>query len=177
MRRPLSYPLPPKIDLVWHDAILDTQYYEKLCQDLTKAAGWTKAHRFIHHDPQGANQDAKATQSRLERRECARALYRTTFDKETPWRYWQEYPPDDTKMQVFVKTSTGKTLTLDVTPVTTIHQLTHKIRDKDNIPTDQQRIIFCGETIVDHLFPDPFYVMERAYPKKNWTTNVGRMKP
>ncbi len=144
------------IDPVWHAAILDTRFYENLCNNALGHA--------LHHRPEGEFEDDKKQRETL-MTSMMEQLFKDSDSEENE---------DDDDVQVIdlnptsapvkakapcasekpfsvtIKSLDGKTYVVDsLTPKSTVLDLKKWHQSAAGIPVDQQRLIYCGKQLCD----------------------------
>lgn len=65
-------------------------------------------------------------------------------------------------MKLFVRTLTGKNIEIEIEGCDTVLNLKKKILDSEDIPVDQQRLIFAGKILEDEKILDDYSVNNEA---------------
>ena len=65
-------------------------------------------------------------------------------------------------MLIFVKSLTGKTITLEVKPTDFVKNVKAKIQDEEGIPWDQQKLIFQGRQLEDEKRLSEYYIQKES---------------
>ena len=65
-------------------------------------------------------------------------------------------------MQIFVKTLTGRTMTVNIEGANTVAELKEKIREHEGIPADQQRLVFAGKCLEDDRVLNDYNIQKES---------------
>ncbi len=124
----------PLMDHVWHQALLDTHFYDRLEGVLEMR---------LHHNPSLSDSDDVTSIARFQRVSEMRVRYKEAFGAD-PYEHSQSGG-----MQILVKAPFGRNIILDVDSWDTTEFVKQKIEDKEGIPSNLQRLTFGGRQLED----------------------------
>ena len=138
--------LPHELDAVWHEVVLNTREYAKICQ---RVRG-----QFVHHTTLSEMDDDVKRQSRVDKTVMA---YRKRFREEPPTHQgWEDEGEDKmfarptTITMLYIKKLSGQTTAITgLTAASTVLQIKEAYERQHGSPPDQQRLIFAGRSLDD----------------------------
>lgn len=132
--------LPPVLDAIWHECILNTRFYHALCLKLRGA--------FIHHT---TSSEYDSDIQRISRIDHTVINYRKRFREEPEYDVWEQTEfMIHGEYEIFVKNLSGATLTFRPSLDTTILEIKQSIEKTYGIQISDQRFIYGGKNLDDN---------------------------
>jgi len=128
----------PLIDQVWHAHLLESKQYLAACKSL--------GIDYIHHSARSANDPDTVTNGRLK---VSKYLYKVILKVAPPDNFWGE--TIKTNISIFVKTLTGKSLTIVCPPDSSTEALKTIIQEREGCLLEHIRLIFAGKQLEDGM--------------------------
>jgi hypothetical protein len=160
----------PLVDSVWHAHILCTKDYAQFCEACFP--------QFVHHNAEGVFDN----EAKFKRYYHTVSLYYETLHSAPhhSWFYFEfvealrngKEEGGKESFQIFVKTLSGKTITLRVTRSMKIWEVRMLIQAKEGIPMDEQRLVFGGFHLEsDWAVGGPEFHPKNTLPRRKRVSN------
>jgi ubiquitin-large subunit ribosomal protein L40e len=148
---PMGLSMPPVLDQFWHELILETEFYAKLCASIGTG-------QFIHHSKNMASDPEEIKAIRVTAMKEAVASIAGATHVFSPV-FWPAKVSDKrlalvpgrsrNDLELFVKGLNGRTVTVRVPPTATVMDVKTALFRADNVPVDEQRLIYGGRSLED----------------------------